>query len=108
MGKMRRKPFKVLTRFTTDLGVDMVTITEVFGYFKTLQAEAVFIYYNKNDRKWYVIDPLTGLAITSGRSMYAAETQFSLNIKNFIDYRNFYKYENHIKKFQELLKDYIT
>lgn len=47
MGKMRRKPFKVLTRFTSDLGVDMATITEVLGYFKTLQAEAVFITIKK-------------------------------------------------------------
>ena len=95
---MKRKPFKVLTRFTSDLGVDMITITEVLGYFKTLEAEAVFVYYNKKDREWYVIDPLTGLAVTNGRSMYAAETQFSLNINSFIDYRNFYKFYYDINK----------
>lgn len=105
MGKLKRKAFKVVTRFMSDLSVDMVAITEVLGYFKVLQAEAVFIYYNKNDCKWYVIDPLTGLAITSGRSMYAAETQFSLNIETFINYRNFYKYQDHIKKYNELLKE---
>lgn len=104
---MQRKPFKVMTR-TDILGLEFATLTEVLGYFKNLETESVFIYYNNKDKEWYVVDTLCGLSITSGYTKKSAIQEF---IKPFIlnAYRKFKKedkYLNAIKRYNELLKDY--
>lgn len=102
---MIRKTFKVMTK-NDIVGLEFAKITEVLGYFKNIETESIFVYYNDKDKLWYVIDPLCGLSITSGYTKKSAIEEFT---KPFIlnAYREFKKnekYLNAIKKYNELLK----
>lgn len=102
---MRRKIFKVMTRYDTGIGLEFATLTEVLGYFKTLSNEPVFVYFNDKDNLWYVIDLDSGLAVCNGETMKLAEESFTVSWK--LDYYHKYKdtksYKNAIKKYKELL-----
>lgn len=104
---MRRKPFKVMTRYDTGFGLEFATITEVLGYFKTLETEPVFIYYSLKDYRWYVIDLSTGLAVTSGMTKKKAEDDFCYQwkLEYYRKYKNTDQYKNAVKKYKELLRE---
>lgn len=106
---MERKPFKVMTRYDIDEDLNFATLTEVLGYFKNLETETVFIYFNKKDRQWYVIDILCGLAVSSGKTMKEAEESFCYpwKLEYYRTYQKTKKYYSHIQKYNELLKDYM-
>ncbi len=76
MKKLRKKPFKVMTRRNdSDFGSNALShaiLKEVLGYFKILEAEPVFVYYSDKDHKWYIIDVFTGLSIFEGKTMRLA------------------------------------
>ena len=99
---MKRKAFNVMI---FDGCPKQAILKEVFGYFKNLQAQTVFVYYNANDRKWYIVDLLTGMAISDGRTMYLAEEQFISDLKKYREYKNTETYLNKISKYQKLLKE---
>lgn len=113
MERTRRKPFKVMTRRNeSDFGcyaLNHATLIEVLGYFKTLEAEPVFIYYNNKDRLWYVIDPLVGLAAAKGKSMKLAEEDFTFSSKleAYRKMKDTEYYQAALAKYNELLKNYM-
>lgn len=107
--EMERKPFKVMTRYDIGEDLNFATLTEVLGYFKNLEAESVFVYFNKKNRQWYIIDLLCGLAIASGKTMQEAEESFCYpwKLEYYRNYQKTKKYYSHIQKYNELLKDYM-
>ena len=105
---MKRKPFKVMTCYAPGgVGLQFATLTEVLGYFKTIEAEPVFIYYNNKDRSWYVIDPLVGLAAAKGRTMKLAEDDFtySWKLEIYRKIKDTKQYQTALTKYNELLKE---
>ena len=104
---MVKKNFNVVLRNNeNDFEIEGV-LAEVSGYFKTLSANPVFVYFNIVDRNWYVVDPLTGLAICEGNSMKAAEEEFLRPeiITELEDMRRSKKYESYMTKYNELLSE---
>lgn len=74
---------------------------DAFGYFKNLETETVFIYFNKIDRLWYVVDVFTGLAISKGKTMYGASEEFLNVLEKFRRHKYTYLYLNQIHEYQE-------
>ncbi len=111
MAKRRRKSFKVMTRrnpYEFDYHVlDNAILREELGYIKNIETETVFVYHNSIDKVWYVIDIFTGLAATHGKTMYIAEKQFKADLQKYRDFKNTETYHNAIKKYNELLKNYM-
>lgn len=108
---MRKKPFKVMVRRNeSDFGgydPDNVILKEVFGYFKTLEANPVFIYYNDKDRLWFVVDPFVGLAAAKGRTMRQAEEDFTISwkLEAYHKVKDTKQYQTVLLKYNELLKE---
>jgi len=105
---MKRKPFKVMTcREEVVNRIKSATLNEVLGYFKTLECEPVFVYFNQIDQLWYVIDPYSGLSITSGETKHQAEKEFmhSTNLKQYRKIRDSESYQKVVSKYQRLLKE---
>ena len=96
MAKRRRKSF-----------LDNAILREELGYIKNIETETVFVYHNSIDKVWYVIDIFTGLAATHGKTMYIAEKQFKADLQKYRDFKNTETYHNAIKKYNELLKNYM-
>lgn len=111
MAKRRRKSFKVMTRrnpYEFDYHVlDNAILREELGYIKNIETETVFVYHNSIDKVWYVIDVFTGLAATHGKTMYIAEKQFKTDLQKYRDFKETETYHNAIKKYNDLLKDFI-
>ena len=111
MAKRRRKSFKVMTRrnpYEFDYHVlDNAILREELGYLKNIETETVFVYHNSIDKVWYVIDVFTGLAATHGKTMRIAEKLFKEDLQKYRDFKDTETYHKAIKKYNELLKDYI-
>ena len=80
---------------------------DAFGYFKNLETETVFIYFNDIYRIWYVIDVLTGLAISKGKTMYAAEENFLNDLEKYRRHKLTDFYLRQIQEYQERKKKYL-
>ncbi len=111
MAKRRRKSFKVMTRrnpYEFDYHVlDNAILREELGYLKNIETETVFVYHNSIDKVWYVIDVFTGLAATHGKTMRIAEKLFKEDLQKYRDFKDTETYHKAIKKYNELLKDYM-
>ena len=83
-----------------------ISLEEVYGYFKNLETETIFVYFNKSDHAWYVVDLFTGLAISNGKTMREAEEKFCHDLKKYREFKNKEIYLDEIKKYQELKKEY--
>lgn len=96
----KKETFKVIT-------TDGDCLKDAFGYYKNLETETVFIYFNKIDRLWYVVDVFTGLAISKGKTMYVAEEEFLNVLEKFRTHKYTYLYLNQIHEYQEQKKKYL-